>query len=117
MAGDLDLTRVTSFLAPNTVREYEKPTPPQTPEWEEAEFETPDVSDQKRAVLEETVSSQLDAQKGKLVIERDEETGRFVQKTVDPETGEVLEQWPEEKFLELVKSMGEAYGLLVDRNV
>ena len=54
---------------------------------------------------------------GRLVIERDEDTGKYVQKVLDPKSGEVLKQWPEEQFLELAKSMGEAYGLIVDRQV
>jgi len=54
----------------------------------------------------------------RLSISKSEESGEFVFKAIDVETGEVVLQWPPEKFAALVKSMGpegEALaGLVVD---
>ncbi len=55
----------------------------------------------------------------KLSITKSEESGVFVFKAIDVETGEVVLQWPPEQFAALVKSLGgpeaEALaGLVVD---
>ena len=53
----------------------------------------------------------------KLQIEQDAETGTFIYRSVDPETGEVLKQWPPEQLLKLRDSLVEIEGLLVDKQV
>lgn len=53
----------------------------------------------------------------RLSIAEDEETGRFVFRTVDRQTGEVLRQWPEEEILEVLQILSQIGGLLVDREV
>lgn len=117
MAGDFELTLIGAYPPIDQVREYAPKLTVETPDVTDDQFETPDVSSERRKVLETAVSAQQEETKGRFVIEQDKETGKFIQKIVDPDTGEVLEQWPDEKLLELAKSMGEAYGLLVDQNV
>ena len=53
----------------------------------------------------------------KLQIEQDRETGTFIYRSVDPETGEVLRQWPPEQLLKLRESLTEIEGLLFDKQV
>ena len=125
MSGDLELTPVSGALAADikqgryTFREASghsessNGSDVQTSD----DAEKADPAEQRRQLLKEALEATRDAPSGRLVIERDDETGKYVQKVVDPSSGEVLRQWPEEQFLELAKSMGEAYGLLVDRQV
>ena len=87
------------------------------PHVDEPGFEKADSSEDKRDAFAEAILKEPEEPQGKLIIERDKDTGKYVQKVVDPNSGEVLKQWPEEQFLELAKQMGEAYGLLVDRNI
>ncbi len=53
----------------------------------------------------------------KLQIEQDKETGTFIYRSVDPNTGEVIQQWPSEKLLELRSFLKEMEGVLVDKQV
>ena len=50
-------------------------------------------------------------------ISQDDETGRFVYKSVDVETGEVVRQFPPEEMLNFISRFREAAGLLVDGEV
>jgi flagellar protein FlaG len=52
---------------------------------------------------------------GRLVIERDVDTGQFVHKVLDPDTGEVVSQWPQERFIALAKKFGDVVGMFTDR--
>lgn len=117
MAGDLDITRISAPLALEANGEFDYPTGSEEKHISDEQFETQDVSEHRRKLLEEAISAQSNDPKGKLIIERDEQTGRFVQKIVDPKSGDVIRQYPEEEFLELVRSLGEAYGLLVDKTI
>lgn len=118
MAGDIELTKVSAPLQADLVREYApKAVIEPSDDVSEEQFESPDISGDRRKAFETAVAAEQEAVKGRFIIEQDKDTGKFVQKVLDPDTGEVLEQWPEEKFLELAKSMGEAYGLLIDQNV
>lgn len=117
MAGDLDLARVSAPLQNEVPREFDYPKNAEPPKWDEEQLQTVDVAEQRRNALEDAIATQTNSPKGRLIIEQDDDTGRFVHKMIDPNSGEVLMQWPEEEFLELVKEMGEAYGLLVDRSV
>ncbi|MAP95423.1 MAG: hypothetical protein CMK07_10770 [Ponticaulis sp.] len=118
MAGDLDLTPISAVYGTEvspTQRLISKSEPPRT--LDDADFSSPDASEDNRAALETAISERSNEPKGRLVIERDQDTGKFIQKMVDPETGDVIRQWPEEQFIELAKQMGEAYGLMIDVNV
>ena len=53
----------------------------------------------------------------KLQIEQDKETGTFIYRSVDPETGEVLRQWPPEQLLKLREHLSELEGMFVDTQV
>ena len=53
----------------------------------------------------------------KLQIEQDKETGTFIYRSVDPETGEVLRQWPPEQLVKLREHLTEVEGLLFDKEV
>lgn len=50
-------------------------------------------------------------------ISQDDETGRFVYKRVDVETGEVVRQFPPEDVLNFISRFREAAGLLIDGEV
>lgn len=118
MAGDLDispLSPVNSYLGGDTQKEDFSLQ--EEPRLDPVGFEKADSSEEKRDALAEAIRKEPEQPQGKLIIERDTDTGKYVQKVVDPYSGEVLKQWPEEQFLELARKMGEAYGLLVDRNV
>lgn len=53
----------------------------------------------------------------KLQIEHDKETGTFIYRSVDPETGEVLRQWPPEQLLKLREHLAEMQGMLFDKEI
>ncbi|MCK0070499.1 flagellar protein FlaG [Kordiimonas laminariae] len=50
----------------------------------------------------------------RLRIDRDEETGRFIYKNIDTDTGEVVSQFPLESILEIVSQFREPEGLILD---
>ena len=51
----------------------------------------------------------------RLSIIRDEETGTFIYRSVDRETGKVTRQWPVESMLQFKAYIREYAGLAVDR--
>ena len=53
----------------------------------------------------------------KLQIEQDKETGTFIYRSVDPDTGQVLKQWPSEQMLKLREHLTEMEGVLFDKEV
>ena len=53
----------------------------------------------------------------KLQIEQDKATGTFIYRSIDPDTGEVTQQWPSEKMLELRDFLKGMEGVLVDKQV
>jgi len=53
----------------------------------------------------------------KLQIEQDKETGTFIYRSVDPETGEVLRQWPPEQLVKLRDHLQDVEGMLFDKEV
>ena len=66
---------------------------------------------------EETLNTLAGRQLGddtRLSIDTDEETGKFVYKSVDRKSGEVVRQFPPEEFLRLIGSMQNLEGLVVD---
>lgn len=52
-----------------------------------------------------------------LKISQDSDSGRFVYKSVDDETGEVVRQFPPEEILNFISRFRDAAGLLVDGEV
>ena len=117
MAGALDLRPVSSAFPVGTsvdlsLRNPKSEVPLRD---EENESEETDASEEKRQTIARQLAEREHVPSGKLIIERDQDTGKYVQKVIDPNSGKVLRQWPEEEFLELAKQMGEAYGLLIDK--
>lgn len=55
------------------------------------------------------------AGRSKLLIDRDEEAGRFIYRMLDPDTGETMRQWPPEQYLDLVAYLREQQGGLIDK--
>jgi len=53
----------------------------------------------------------------RLQIEQDKETGTFIYRSVDPETGEVIRQWPPEELLKLREHLSDMEGMLFDKEV
>jgi flagellar protein FlaG len=53
----------------------------------------------------------------KLQIEQDKETGTFIYRSIDPETGKIIRQWPPEDLLKLRQYLKEMEGMLVDTQV
>lgn len=54
---------------------------------------------------------------GRLQIDRHEDSGMFVYKTVDPATGEVLRQYPTDEMLRYISYHRKSEGLVVDDSV
>ena len=55
--------------------------------------------------------------RSRLKIERAEESNQFIYRLFDPATGEVMRQWPPEKYVELVAYLRGREGGLVDKTV
>ncbi len=53
----------------------------------------------------------------RLSIVRDETTGRYVFKSVDQNTGEVIQQYPTEQMLTQIARLRQIVGLTVDKDV
>ncbi len=71
----------------------------------------------RRKQFVEEIAKQHGLEKGKLVIEKDSETGRFVHSLIDPDSGEIIRQWPDADWLEFAKQSGGSKGLWLDRTV
>lgn len=52
-----------------------------------------------------------------LKISQDDDTGRFVYKSVDVKTGEVVRQFPPEEILNFISRFRDAAGLIIDGEV
>ncbi len=74
--------------------------------------------DQPRVEQIEAMRAEINANsRSRLQIERAEDAGRFIYRLFDPETGEVMRQWPPEKYVELVAYLRGREGGLIDRTV
>lgn len=49
-----------------------------------------------------------------LRIDKDDDTGRFVYKSIDSESGEVISQFPPETILQMISKFRDPEGLVVD---
>jgi uncharacterized FlaG/YvyC family protein len=102
-------------FTPNQPRATVSPTTPGAPD--PATNLTPD---QRIAVLQGAVEKLIKKSlpsNSKLQIEQDKTTGVFIYRSIDPETGEVIMQWPSEKLLEMHDYLREMEGMLVDTQV
>ena len=68
----------------------------------------------RRAKFVEKIAKAENLEQGKLIIEKDDESGRFVHKLLDPQTGKIVRQWPDDKWLEFAKQHGAEAALLVN---
>jgi len=50
----------------------------------------------------------------KLRIDKDDDTGRFVYKSIDSESGEVVSQFPPETILQIISKFRDPEGLVLD---
>ena len=76
--------------------------------------------EQRVEVLQEAVAKLIKKTlppNSKLTIEQDKTSGAFIYRSVDPETGEIVSQWPPEKLVELRDYLKEMEGVLVDKTV
>ena len=68
------------------------------------------------AAVEKLVKKNLPSN-SKLQITHDKDTGTFVYRSIDAETGEVIRQWPSDEILKLRESVRELEGMLVDTRI
>ena len=76
--------------------------------------------EQRVEVLQEAVAKLIKKSlppNSKLQIEQDKVSGTFIYRSVDPDTGEVIAQWPSEKLLALRDFLTQMEGVLVDKTV
>ena len=66
-----------------------------------------------QAAVEKLIKKSLPAN-SKLQVEQDKTTGTFIYRSIDPDTGEVIRQWPPEQLLELHDHLKTMEGMLVD---
>ncbi|WP_155825714.1 flagellar protein FlaG [Hirschia maritima] len=75
----------------------------------------------RRKQFVEEIARQHGLEKGKLVIEKDSETGRYVHSLIDPESGEVIRQWPDVDWLKFAKESNAGssatQGLWLDQKI
>ncbi len=93
-------------------------TSPASPAAEDPKTNLP--ADKRVVALQETVDrliSQAMPSDAKLQIDQDKDTGTFIYRSINPDTGEVIQQWPPEELLKLRASMRELEGMLVDKTV
>jgi uncharacterized FlaG/YvyC family protein len=69
-----------------------------------------------RGAVEKLIKKSLPAN-SKLQIEQDKTSGTFIYRSINPDTGEVITQWPPEKLLELRDYLKEMEGVLVNKQV
>ena len=102
-------------LGVNLIRPEAQPAAPAKPN-----LETNLQPDQRVEVLRGAVEKLIEKSlptNSKLQIDQDKETGTFIYRSVDPKTGEVIQQWPSEKLLALRDYLKQMEGVLVDKQV
>jgi uncharacterized FlaG/YvyC family protein len=113
MVGQISDAKIVRDIGTAQTRPQTSPASPATPD------PVTNLAQDKRLVKLQEAMSKLIRQSlpadSKLQIEQDEETGTFIYRSVDPETGEVLRQWPSEDILKLRASLRDMEGILVDK--
>lgn len=61
--------------------------------------------------LRETINT---TSQSRLLIDREENNGKFIYRIFNPETGETMRQWPPEKYLDLIAFLRDQQGGIVD---
>lgn len=67
--------------------------------------------------IQESIQKFLKTQNTILSFERDEGTDQVIVKILDPETKEVLRQYPPDEILKLAQAMDKAQGNMVDERI
>ena len=76
--------------------------------------------DQRVLVLQEAVEKLIKKSlptNSKLQIEHDKSTGTYIYRAIDPDTGEVISQYPPEELVKLREYLAEMAGMLVDKKI
>jgi uncharacterized FlaG/YvyC family protein len=66
-----------------------------------------------QAAVEKLIKKTLPSN-SKLQVEKDKELGTYIYRTINPDTGEVIMQWPAEQLLAMREYLKEMEGVLVD---
>jgi flagellar protein FlaG len=66
-----------------------------------------------QAAVEKLIKKSLPSN-SKLQVEKDKELGTFIYRSINPDTGEIIRQWPPEQLLALREYLKEMEGVLVD---
>jgi flagellar protein FlaG len=69
-----------------------------------------------QAVIEKLIKKSLPSN-SKLQIDHDAATGTYIYRAINPETGEVISQYPPEQLVKLREYLAEVEGLLVDKKI
>ena len=69
-----------------------------------------------QAVIEKLIKKSLPSN-SKLRIDHDKETGTYIYRAVDPETGQVISQYPPEQMIKLRDYLAEMAGMLFDKKI
>ncbi|HYM18728.1 MAG TPA: flagellar protein FlaG [Micropepsaceae bacterium] len=69
-----------------------------------------------QAVIEKLLRKSMPSN-SKLQIVQDKTTGTYIYRAVDPQTGEVISQYPSEELVKLHDYLAEMSGMLVDKKV
>ncbi len=67
--------------------------------------------------IQESIQKFLKTQNTILSFERDESSNQVIVKILDPETREVLRQYPPDEILKLAQAMDKAQGNMVDERI
>jgi len=115
MVGPISDAKVVREIGTAEARLQSSPASPHSPD-----PATSLRSDKRVEALQQTVESLIRGSmpsNAKLQIDQDEETGAFIYRSVNPDTGDIIEQWPPEQLLKLRASLRELEGMLVDKTV
>ena len=66
-----------------------------------------------QAAVEKLIKKSMPSN-SKLQVEKDKELGTYIYRAINPDTGEIIMQWPPEKLLQMREYLKEMEGLLVD---
>src|SRR5689334_19447442 len=66
-----------------------------------------------QAAVEKLIKKTLPSN-SKLEVEKDKELGTFIYRSVNPDTGEIIRQWPPESLLEMREYLKQMEGVLLD---
>ena len=66
-----------------------------------------------QAAVEKLIKKTLPGN-SKLQVEKDKELGTYIYRSINPDTGEVIRQWPAEDLLALREYLKEMEGILLD---